>query len=83
MPVEKWNLLGLIRCGWEPLGAMAGIEGGGEIQQEELAQDDLSLLSNVGEAPEYDPFDRPEGEVIIQVFDDCQPVNSPPNKRRR
>ena len=33
--------------------------------------------------PEYDPFDRPVGEVVGQLFDDTQPVNAPPAKRQR
>ena len=33
--------------------------------------------------PEYDPFDRPVEEVVTQLFDDVQPVNPPPAKRRR
>ena len=33
--------------------------------------------------PEYDPFDRPVGEVVAQLFDDTQPVNPPPAKRQR
>ena len=67
----------------DSLGAMAaGIEGDGELPREELVQDDLFWLRGVSEAPEYDPFDRPEGEVIAQVFDYSQPVN-PPRKKRR
>lgn len=27
--------------------------------------------------PEYNPFDRPVGEVVAQLFDDTQPVNPP------
>ena len=34
--------------------------------------------------PEYDPFDRPVGEVVAQLFDDSQPVNPlPPNDNGR
>ena len=33
--------------------------------------------------PEYNPFDRPVGEVVAQLFDDLQPVNLPPAKRQR
>ena len=33
--------------------------------------------------PEYNPFDRPVGEVVAQLFDDSQPVNPPPTKRQR
>ena len=33
--------------------------------------------------PEYNPFDRPVGEVVAQLFDDLQPVNPPPTKRQR
>ena len=32
---------------------------------------------------EYNPFDRPVEEVAMQLFDDDQPVNSPPTKRQR
>ena len=37
----------------------------------------------LGYPPEYDPFDRPVGEVVTQLFDDTQPVNPPPAKRQR
>ena len=32
---------------------------------------------------EYDPFDRPVEEVVMQLFDDDPPANPPPTKRRR
>ena len=32
---------------------------------------------------EYDPFDRPVEEVVMQLFDDDQPANPPPTKRQR
>ena len=33
--------------------------------------------------PEYNPFDRPVGEMVAQLFDDSQPVNPLPTKRQR
>ena len=41
----------------------ASLDGGGGLQHEEPAHDDLSWLRGVSEAPEHDPFDRPSGEM--------------------
>ena len=50
----------------------ASLAGGGGSQCDQPEQDDLSWLRGVGDAPEYNPFDRPEGEE-----------DNSPRKRRR
>ena len=59
-------------------------EGSTVVQPGEDPLEDNSSLSNcrgASGAPDYNPFDRPEGEVVTQAFDDSP--SEAPHKRRR
>ena len=62
-------------------GQKEGIGEGAPFQSEGSSCPQTASLHSY--PPEYNPFDRPVGEVVAQLFDDSQPINLPPAKRQR